>query len=113
MWANQKPFLVADRVAGTNMAVVLRALYSSSPQCDPLPDKVADAAEAFRKAVAPISKGLKVYMLEHDLPDVLRSLLGVGLGMYSRDLTESVNALMKQIYIRFTSRGGGIVASKE
>ena len=52
-------------------------------------------------------------MLRHDFPDMLRALRGVGLGMYSNDVTESANALMKQIYIGFTNRWGGIVPSKE
>ena len=99
--------------AVTNMGVVLHALYRSSPHCDTLPDQVARAAKAFQKAAAPTSKGSYLYMLEHDFLEVLRALRGVGLGMYWNDVTESVNALMKQIYIRFTNRGSGIAASKE
>ena len=52
-------------------------------------------------------------MLEHDFPDVLRALRGFGLGMYSNDVTESVNAPMKQIYIPFKNQGGRIVGSKK
>ena len=87
--------------AVTNMAVVLRAPYRSSPHCDTLPDQVARAAQAFRKVVAPTSKRSYLYMLEHDFPDVLRSLRGLGPGMYSNDVTESVDALMNKIYICF------------
>ena len=45
----------------------------------------------------------------------MRSMRGVGSGMYLNDMTESLHALMKQIYIHFTNHEPrtSIVAFKE
>ena len=60
---------------------------------------MAGAAKAFTKALGLTSERSYLYMLEDDFPDVLQSLPGVGLGMFSDDVMESVNTLIKKIYI--------------
>ena len=47
--------------------------------------------------------------MEHDFPRLLKFLHRdqLGLGMFSQDIAESINRLLKDAFINFTARGGG------
>jgi hypothetical protein len=86
---------------------VFSMLYHTEPPTDPsVPDRVAAAARDFRTHCAPTSGSSYLHILEHDIPWLLRRL-PVGMGMFSNDLTETLNAVIKNIYLHYSSRGGG------
>ena len=66
------------------------------------------AARNFQLHCVPNSKSSYLYILIHDMKTIISecSNLGVGLAMFSNDLTETVNAIMKGIYLQHSSRGG-------
>ena len=88
---------------------VLRQLYHSGPPVDGLEDRVELAARNFQLHCVPNSKSLYLYILIHDMKTIISECrnLGVGVAMFSDDLTETMNAIMKGIYLQHSSRGGG------
>ena len=82
---------------------VLREVYHG------LEDQVELAARNFRLHCGPHSKSSYLYILIHVKKTIITECrnLGVGLAMFSNDLTETMNAIMKGIYLQHSSRGGG------
>ena len=96
--------------ASVNTAVqgmhhLVRALYRTFPT-DPRP-QCREVAQAFRKAVAPDSQSSYLLFLEDEadwLLDVLASK-GYGMAMFSGDVVESFNRLLKISYNDHSNRG--------
>ena len=88
---------------------VLRQLYHSGPPVDRLEDQVELAARNFQLHCVPNSKSSYLYTLIHDMKTIISECcnLGVGLAMFSNDLTETMNSFMKGIYLQHSSRGLG------
>ena len=88
---------------------VLRSLYHSEPPVDGLEDRVELAARNFQLHCVPNPKLSYLYILIHDMKTIISECrnLGVGLAMFSNNLTETMNAIMKGIYLQHSSRGGG------
>ena len=88
---------------------VLRQLYHSGPPVDGLEDRVELAARNFQLHCVPNSKSSYLYIRVHDMKTIISECRnwGVGLAMFSNDPAETMNAIMKGIYLRHSSRGGG------
>ena len=87
---------------------VLRELYHSRPPVDSLEDRVELAARNFQLHCVPHSKSSYLYILIHDMKTIMSECRNfrVGLAMFSNNLTETMNAIMKGIYLQHSSRGG-------
>ena len=88
---------------------VPREPYHSGPPVDGLEDRVELAARNFQLHCVPHSKSSYLYILIHDMKTIISECgnLGVGVARFSNDLTETMNAMMKGIYLQHSSRGGG------
>ena len=88
---------------------VLRELSHSGPPVDGLEDQVELAVRNFQLHCVPHSKSSYLYILIHDTKTIISECrnLGVCLAMFSNDLTETMNAIMKGIYLQHSSTGGG------
>ena len=88
---------------------VLRELYHSGRPVDGLEDRVEPAARNFQLHCVPHSKLSYLYILIHDMKTIISECrnLGVGLALFSNDVTETMNAIMKGIYLQHSSRGVG------
>ena len=88
---------------------VLRELYHSGPPVDGLEDRVELASRNFQLHCVSHSKSSYLYILIHDMKTIISKCrnLGVGLAMFSNDLTETMNAIMRGVYFQHSSRGGG------
>ena len=88
---------------------VLRQLYFSGPPVEGLEDRVELAARNFQWHCVSNSKSSYLYILIHDMKTIISECrnFGVGLAMFSNDLTETMNAMMKGIYLQHSSRAGG------
>ena len=67
------------------------------------------AARNVQLHCVPHSKSSYLYILIHDMKTIISECrnLRVGVAMFSNDLTETMNAIMKGIYPQHSSRGGG------
>ena len=88
---------------------VLRELYHSGPPVDGVEDEVELAARNFQLHCVFHSKWSYLYILIHDMKTIISECcnLGVSVAMFSNDLTETMNAIMKGIYLQHSSRGVG------
>lgn len=73
---------------------------------------IAPTVRAFREYVVDDGEGRLsnyLYIFEHDLPEIVDHLhtFGFGLGMFSQDIAESLNRLLKDAFVSFSNRGGG------
>ena len=94
---------------------VLRKVYHSGPPVDSLEDQVELASRNFQLHCVPHSESLSLYILIHDMKTIISECrnLGVGFVMFSNDLTETMNAILKGIYLQHSSRGGGSATEYE
>ena len=94
---------------------VPRELYHSGPPVDGLEDRVELGAGNFQLHCVPHSKSPYLYILIHDMKTIISKCrnLGVGLTMFSNNLTETMNAIMKGIYLQHSSRGVGSATDYE
>lgn len=91
--------------AVTNMYGLLRALYRTyQPNSTPDPTLVT---RKFREHIAPESASHYLLFLEHDVQFILPSIHPYGLALFSGDLIESLNRLLKRAYNDHSNRGGG------
>ena len=98
----------ASLVATYRFSVVSSDTVHSGPPVDGLEDRVELAARNFQLHCVPHSKSSYLYILIHDMKTIISECrkLGVGVAMFSNDLTETMNAIMKGIYLQHSSRGG-------
>ena len=97
-------------VAMRGMHALLQGLYRTEYDASPSAD-CAKVARYFRTHCC-VNRGggpNYLYILEHDIPRLADMLhgLGMGLGMFSQDIAESLNRLLKDYFINYTARGGG------
>lgn len=69
-------------------------------------------AQVLKRRCFRFSKSSYLFMLEYDLPRLLRHIHPYGLAMYCQDTTESLNAKLKLFFLQFTNRGGGKLGSE-
>ena len=88
---------------------VLREMYHSGPPVDGCEDRVELAARNFQLHCVPHSKSSHLYILIQDIKSIISECrnLGVGLAMFPNNLAETMNAIMKGIYLQHSSREGG------
>ena len=67
------------------------------------------AARNFQLHCVPHSESSYLYILIDDMKTIISECrnLGLGLAMFSNDMTETMNAIMNGIYPQHSSRGGG------
>ena len=93
----------ATRQAVLGMRALLSALYVSFQ--DPYPPQCAPVARAYRKAICPDSKGHYLLFLEEDCQHVLADIYPYGMAMFSGDVVESLNRLLKKGFNDHSDRG--------
>ena len=97
----------ADEVveAIRDMGALLRALYVTyqGPHAPPC----ASVATAFREAICPTSGSQYLLFLEHDCEQLLEDIYPYGMAMFSGDVVEGFNRLLKQAFNDHSNRGGG------
>ena len=88
-----------------DMGALLRALYVTyqGPHAPPC----ASVAKAFREAICPTSGSQYLLFLEQDCEQVLRDIYPYGMAMFSGDVVEGLNRLLKQAFNDHSNRGGG------
>ena len=94
--------------AVVNMRTLLRTLYRSLHHGRPAPD-CAGVTRAFREHVAPRSGSHYLLFLEVDCAAVLEAVAadGFGMAMFSGDIVETLNRLLKRGFNDHSGRGGG------
>lgn len=98
-----------------NMEWVLRTLYRSTYNENPA-QEIAQKVAAFRDYCVVESGvgelGNYLFVLQHDAPRLVTHLYEnrgkYGLGMFSQDIAESINRLLKDAFVSYTNRGGGL-----
>ena len=93
----------ATRQAVLGMRALLSALYVSFQ--DPTPPQCAPVAQAYRRAICPNSKGHYLLFLEEDCQHVLADIYPYGMAMFSGDVVESLNRLLKKGFNDHSDRG--------
>ena len=98
--------------AGTNtkkavsdMYMLLQNLYSTRYNAKAL--KCKRIAKTFRQAILPMVRSYYFLWLEQHASRVLKQIAPWGLLMFSGDVVESMNAILKDFFLTATARGGG------
>ena len=88
---------------------VLRELYHSGAPVDGFEHRVELAARNFQLHCVPHYKSSYLYILIHDMKTIISECrnLRVGVAMFSNNLKETVNAIMKGKHLQQSSRGAG------
>ena len=92
-----------------DMGALLRTLYVTyqsplkAPPC-------AKVAKAFREAICPTSGSQYLLFLEQDCEQLLEDIYPYGMAMFSGDVVEGFNRLLKQAFNDHSNRGGGKVS---
>ena len=83
------------------LGAVPQEMYHSCPPVDGLEDRVEVAAGEFQSHCVPKSKSSYLYILILDMSPIISECcnLGIGLAMFCNDLSETMNAIMKRVYL--------------
>ena len=66
-----------------------------------------EVAQAFQRWVCPEKRSPYINWLLHDATVTIQAIQPYGLGMFSEDLLEGSNRVLKDIWSSFCDRGGG------
>ena len=97
--------------AVADMYMLLQNLYSTRYNAKAL--KCKRIAKKFRKAILPTVCSYYFLWLEKHARPVLKGIAPWGLAMFCGDVVESMNAILKDIFLTATARGGGGGTSTE
>lgn len=95
-----------------NMRWLLKTLYRTRYKVNPA-EYIEPIASAFRDScVHDVGEhSLYLYVMYNDLPRIVDHLWDergrYGLGMFSQDIPESMNRMLKDAFVSFSGRGGG------
>ena len=95
----------------TRKDILLQNLYGTRYNARAL--KCKRNATKFRQAILPTVRSYYFLWLEKHAPRVLKGIAPWGLAMFSGEVVESMNAILKDIRLRATARGGGGGTSTE
>lgn len=94
-----------------NMGWLLRTLYRTKYEV--LPTMISEVTVAFREACVGEAgrRSNYLHIMEFDMARIIDHLYhnraGYGLGMFSQDIPESLNRLLKDAFVSYSNRGGG------
>jgi hypothetical protein len=98
----------AQDAAVRGVSTMLRTLYKNEQEAKPAPHLCRDAMRKFAAhCMEPGQGGHYVNMLLHDMDDLLAFIHPVGLAMFSGDVVESMNRILKRAYSDHSNRAGG------
>ena len=102
----------AQDAAVRGVRTMLRTLYRSEQAARPAPHMCRDAMRAFEAhCMAPGQGGHYFIILLHDMDDLLAFIHPLGLAMFSGDVVESMNRILKRAYSDHSNRSGGKTAA--
>ena len=108
VWEDLAPLLGGDmrmHTAVVAMYILLGDMYGTMFEEGAL--QAPEVAQAFQKWVCPAIRSPYINWMLHDATVTIQAIRPYGLGMFSGDLLEGSNRVLKDIWSSFCDRGGG------
>ena len=108
VWEDLAPLLGGDmrmHTAVVAMYILLGDMYGTMFEEGAL--QAPEVAKAFQRWVCPAIRSPYIKWMLHDATVTIQAIRPYGLGMFSGDLLEGSNRVLKDIWSSFCDRGGG------
>ena len=108
VWQDLAPLLGGDmrmHTAVVAMYILLGDMYGTMFEEGAL--QAPEVAQAFQRWVCPAIRSPYITWMLHDATTTIQAIRPYGLGMFSGDLLEGSNRVLKDIWSSFHDRGGG------